>query len=134
MTPYRPTVSTPAALSAPEWLEIEAGVVTSEGGHSGRREACPYTLKFAFTPDWGVRVQRESLVLGVGPGRRHTAGFGDTTPILKRRFAVNEYSVFGLEVGVGARGIDHVSCAARTPWNKRQLVGQMAPLKPKECG
>ena len=102
VTPYRPTVSTPAALSAPGWSEIEAGVVTSEGGYPERRDSFPYTFKYAFSPDWGVRLQGEALVRGFDPDRRHTIGFGDTAFVLKRRFAVNEYSAFGLEVGVGA--------------------------------
>ena len=119
VTPYRPTVSTPAALSAPRWLEIEAGVVTSEGGDREHRDAVPYTFKFAFSPDWGVRVQGEALVRGVDPDRRHTTGFGDMTFVLKRRFAVNENSAFGLEVGVLAatapRGLD--SGSGRTDYS-----------------
>ncbi len=59
----------------------------------------PYTLKYAFTDDWGVRVGRRGVrALCEGDGSRET-GFGDTGFILKRRFAVDERSAFGLEVG-----------------------------------
>jgi hypothetical protein len=33
-TPYRPTVSTPANLSEPGWLEVEAGGQQTRGGTS----------------------------------------------------------------------------------------------------
>ena len=48
-TPYRPSVSTPAALSAPGWLEIEAGGLRAGGG-GARRDSLPFTFKLAFTP------------------------------------------------------------------------------------
>jgi hypothetical protein len=38
VTPYRPSVSTPAALSAPDWLEIEAGGQSSRGDDPARRQ------------------------------------------------------------------------------------------------
>ncbi|MDB6001352.1 MAG: hypothetical protein JWP52_3051 [Rhizobacter sp.] len=109
VTPYRPSVSTPAALSAPGYLELEAGVIRSSGGGSPRVDGVPYTLKLAFTPDWGVRIGGDARVGqddGNG-GRIH--GFGDTSIVLKRRFAVDDASAFGLEGGVsmptGKRGI-----------------------------
>src|SRR5664279_5250498 len=52
-TPYRPSVSTPAALSAPGWLEIEAGFEHDHAG-AGMRDSVPATFKLAFSPDWGV--------------------------------------------------------------------------------
>jgi hypothetical protein len=100
VTPYRPSVSTPAALSAPGWLEIEAGAITAGEGVDQRR-ALPYSLKLALSPDWGVRVDGEALVLAQNKDERTVAGFGDTTFVLKRRFAVNDRSAFGLEFQVG---------------------------------
>ena len=55
-TPYRPSVSTPAALSAPGWLEIEAGCSATARAPSRGATARRLTFKLAFTPDWGVRV------------------------------------------------------------------------------
>lgn len=101
--PYRPTVSTPATLTAPGWLESEFGGLylqhrhVEEGGD--RRTSLPYTLKYAFTDDWGVRIGGEALAhVNHGDGSRDT-GFGDTSLVAKRRFAVNPSSAFGLEVG-----------------------------------
>lgn len=99
-TPYRPTVSTPAALSEAGWLELEAGGQQTSGGASSRRESIPYTLKLAFTPDWGVRIGGEGWVRDLGTDGTRLSGFGDTAFIVKRRFALNDKAAFGLEGGV----------------------------------
>jgi hypothetical protein len=98
-TPYRPSVSVPAALSAPGWLEIEAGLQQNHDGVVARRDSAPLTFKLAFTPDWGVRLGIDGWV--------HThddpdseSGVGDTSVVLKRRFAIDDASAFGLEAGV----------------------------------
>ena len=110
VTPYRPTVSTPAALSAPGWLEVESGLQGVDAGGSTHRDSLPYSLKLAFSPDWGVRIGGEAWVQNpVAPGDR-VSGLGDTSLVLKRRFAVNDQAAFGLEIGViapTARGGDH---------------------------
>ena len=102
-TPYRPTVSTPATLSSPGWLEGEVGGldVYDRDGQSvaPHRSSIPYTLKYAFTEDWGLRVGGEALVAArADDGARHV-GFGDTSLIAKRRFAIDDDSAVGLEVG-----------------------------------
>ena len=110
VTPYRPTVSTPAALSAPGWLEVESGLQGVDAGGSTHRDSLPYSLKLAFSADWGVRIGGEAWVQNpVAPGER-ISGAGDTSLVLKRRFAVNDQTAFGLEFGVTAptaRGGDH---------------------------
>ena len=96
-TPYRPSVSTPAALSAPGWLEVEAGFL-HEHAADARRDSVPYTLKLAFSPDWGVRVGADAWARHTdGSGR--TSGIGDTGVVVKRRFAVDDQQAFGLEAG-----------------------------------
>ncbi len=94
-TPYRPSVSTPAALSAPGWLEVEAGLDHSHDG-SARRDSIPTTLKLAFTPDWGVRISADSWVHQRDETTR-SSGIGDTGIVLKRRFAIDDAQAFGLE-------------------------------------
>lgn len=98
-TPYRPSVSTPAALSAPGWLEIEAGLEHDRIG-AARRDSVPFTFKLAFTPDWGVRVGGEAAVRQSPAGQPSTSGFGDTSVVLKRRFAIDDAQAAGLEAGV----------------------------------
>jgi hypothetical protein len=100
VTPYRPSVSTPAALSAPGWVEIEAGVNSSGALDPSRRENLPYTVKLAFTPDWGVRIGGDAVVHERSADGSSLTGIGDTSVVLKRRFAVDDASAFGLEAGV----------------------------------
>ncbi len=95
--PYRPSVSTPAALSAPGWLEVEAGFLHEHDGGGARRDSIPATLKLAFTPDWGVRVGAAAWVLRRDESGDRAAGAGDTSVVVKRRFAIDDDSAFGLE-------------------------------------
>jgi hypothetical protein len=99
VVPYRPTVSTPAQLSAPGWLELEAGALRANGPATDTsRTTLPYTLKLAFTPDWGIRIGGDAWVRqAIGSGS--STGFGDTELVLKRRFAVSDASAWGLELG-----------------------------------
>ena len=97
--PYRPSVSTPAALTAPGWLEIEAGFLYQHAAEGDRRESVPVTLKLAFTPDWGVRVGADAWVRQRDASGSSSSGYGDTGVVLKRHFAVDESSAFGLEAG-----------------------------------
>lgn len=98
-TPYRPTVSTPANLSEPKWLEVELGGLHTSGGDSKRRDSIPYTVKYAFTPDWGVRVGGDAWLQQVASDGSRLSGFGDTAIILKRRFPLSDNHAFGLEGG-----------------------------------
>ena len=101
VVPYRPSVSTPAQLSAPGYLELEAGGLraTGPGPDSGMsRTTLPYTLKLAFTPDWGIRVGGDAWVRQRAFGQSDS-GVGDTAVVLKRRFAVNDATAWGLELG-----------------------------------
>ncbi len=100
VTPYRPTVSVPAALSAPGWLEVEAGLQSSRADDPHRRDSLPYALKLAFTPDWGIRVTGDAVVHVQSADGGSLQGGGDVGFVLKRRFAVDEASAFGIELGV----------------------------------
>ena len=100
VVPYRPSVSTPAQLSAPGWLELEAGGLRANGPGGASRTTLPYTLKLAFTPDWGLRVGGDAWARQVaGDGSAAAHGGGDTTIVLKRRFAVSDATAWGLELG-----------------------------------
>ena len=101
--PYRPTVSTPAALTAPGWLEAEFGGLLLHDRHADdgidRRASIPYTVKYAFTDDWGVRIGGEAFAHASNGDGSTRSGFGDTSVVVKRRFAVDPSSAFGLELG-----------------------------------
>jgi len=102
VTPYRPSVSTPAALSVPGWLEVETGLARVGGDGEAWRSSLPYTLKLAFTPDWGIRVGGEALVRAADDTGRSSTGFGDLSVVLKRRFEVSDHVAYGLELGVSS--------------------------------
>lgn len=98
VTPYRPSVSSPAQLPIPGQLELELGGLDTklDGDH---RASLPYTLKLAFTENWGVLLGGEGYVSerdGDGPRNR---GLGDTTFVLKRAFLVDSATAFGIELG-----------------------------------
>ncbi|HEX4234496.1 MAG TPA: transporter [Caldimonas sp.] len=97
-TPYRPSVSTPAALSAPGWIEVEAGLQHEHDEAAARRDSLPVTVKLAFTPDWGIRVGADAWV-HAHDDATSASGVGDTSIIAKRRFAIDDSSAFGLEAG-----------------------------------
>jgi hypothetical protein len=114
-TPYRPSVATPAQLSAPGWLEIEAGGLPTRLVDGAKRDSAPVTLKLAFTPDWGVRVSTDAWARLTEPDGTRTSGGGDTAVVVKRRFAVDDASAFGVEgtvsfptakSGLGSGGTD----------------------------
>lgn len=98
-TPYRPSVSTPAALSAPGWLEVEAGWQHDRADDPVRRDSLPYSLKLAFTPDWGVRVGGIGWLRETDADGTRRSGGGDTAIVLKRRFGLDLASAFGVELG-----------------------------------
>jgi|SRR6478735_1186830 len=97
--PYRPSVSTPAALSTPGWLEVEAGYLHQRDDAGVRRDSIPLTLKLAFTADWGVRVTTDAWVQRRDESGERATGNGDTSIVVKRRFAIDDDSAFGLEGG-----------------------------------
>ena len=97
-TPYRPSVSTPAQLSAPGWLELEGGA-WRQLGNEAHRDSLPWTTKLAFSDDWGIRVGGEAWVRQTDEHGQTLSGNGVTGVVVKRRFAVNEQSAFGVELG-----------------------------------
>lgn len=101
-TPYRPGVATPAALSAPGWLEVEMGSERTKIGRGQRSDALPYSLKLAFTPDWGIRIEGDAWLRSREAGEV-TSGGGDTSLILKRRFEIDDRSASDLEEGCRCR-------------------------------
>jgi hypothetical protein len=96
-TPYRPTISNPAELPVPGWLELEVGWLDNRA--AGKRQSLPYLAKLAFNEDWGVMLGGELWI------RDHlgatTSGIGDTSLTLKHRIATgNKNQNFGIEAGI----------------------------------
>ena len=95
-TPYRPTVSDPAALPVPRHLEVEAGG-TFEGQSADKRVVTPVLLKYAFNPDVGVLIGTDGFVWQ-RQGGVESAGRGDVSTTLKLRLP-GRHGDFGLEAG-----------------------------------
>ncbi|MBV1777331.1 transporter [Burkholderiaceae bacterium DAT-1] len=100
VTPYRPSAATPAALSAPGWLELEGGGFKLAQHDHSSQVTIPYAVKLAFSEDWGVRLAGNSWVENKDESGNVVTGQGDTGIIVKRRFALDDKSAFGLEAGI----------------------------------
>ena len=98
-TPYRPSVANPAELPAPGWLEVEAGAVRTQGGDAAREDSLPYTLKYAFSPDFGVLLGGDARVRQIDVDGSRSSGRGDTTLIFKHRLHAGQDAAWGLEWG-----------------------------------
>jgi hypothetical protein len=99
-TPYRPTVSNPATLSEPGWLELELGGQTTKGGSDKRRSSLPFLAKLAFTEDWGVLIGNELAVRRTDFDGVKYDGIGDTTLVVKHRIPTSvESTAWGIEAG-----------------------------------
>ena len=98
VTPYRPSVSTPAQLPAAGQLELELGGLSARSA-DGQRGSLPYTLKLAFNQEWGVLLGGEAFVTQPDGDGSRGRGVGDTQLVLKRAFLVDSETAFGLELG-----------------------------------
>ena len=100
ITPYRPSVSSPAQLPVPGQLEAELGGLRARSDDT-RRSSLPYALKLAFNKEWGVVVGGEAHVWTHDDDGR-AQGMGDTTLVLKHAWLVDDATAFGMELGVKA--------------------------------
>jgi hypothetical protein len=99
VTPYRPTISNPAELSAPKHLEIEAGFEHGTGAGLAKHLAAPVTLKYAFNEDWGVLLNTGWLY---DDGRDGSLldGWNSTSLLIKHRHLLDDVQALGIEFGL----------------------------------
>ncbi|CAN5422806.1 hypothetical protein BH11PSE11_BH11PSE11_01610 [soil metagenome] len=99
-TPYRPSVSAPAAMSEPGWLDMEFGWQRSKGGGDRIRESFPVAAKLAFNKDWGVVLNSELGVRRTDFSDAVFTGMGDVTLLLKHRMpTASEDAAWGIMAG-----------------------------------
>ena len=99
-TPYRPSVSNPAALPVPGYFEVEAGFERTKDTDPRRRDSFPVLLKYAFTENIGVLLGGDAHVRQYSDINGKTTGVGDTSLTLKLHHALNDQIALGLEAGV----------------------------------
>ena len=99
ITPYRPSVSSPAQLPLSGHLELEIGGLSTKTD-SAKRNSTPYGLKLAFNEQWGAVITGEAIVqTDNGQGSR-AYSFGDSSLVLKRAFTLDKDTALGLEAGI----------------------------------
>lgn len=99
VTPYRPTVSNPADLPAPGWLELELGGSRQTDSDSARTDSVPWLLKYAFDEDHGILVGGTAFERVALRGSA-SSGFGDSVLEWKQRLPLHAGVAFGFEAGL----------------------------------
>ncbi len=107
VTPYRPTVSNPADLSAPGWLEGEFGGLRTWNQDHSRDDSVPFLLKYSFDENYGLLLGGNAYLRSQAAGGSAQSGFGDTLLEWKQRLAVAEHAAFAIEAGVLAPTAGH---------------------------
>ena len=101
-TPFRPTVTSGASLSAPGWLELELGGQRLGGNGFDARNSWPYLLKYSLNDRFALLLGGDAYV-AVAPalGGANVTGRGDSSATLKYRAPdAMEGMTFGLEATV----------------------------------
>jgi len=98
VTPYRPTVSNPAELSALRHLEVEFGAQSNQPGMQEERNSLPFLLKYPFADQWGLLVGGEAWIKSRNTDET-ISGFGNTSVLLKHYYPINPTLAVGFEAG-----------------------------------
>lgn len=98
VTPYRPTVSNPAELSALRQLEVEFGAQSNQPGMETERNSLPFLLKYPFADPWGLLVAGEAWIKSRNLNET-ISSFGNTSVLLKHYYPINPTLAVGFEAG-----------------------------------
>ena len=112
-SPYRPTVSNPAALSEPGWIELEFGLQRVHGGENKRRDGLPFLVKYAFDPNWGILLGGDLHARATPYDQSAISGYGDTTLTLKHHHALSDDLALGIGRGSSRLPLKPVWAAVR---------------------
>lgn len=99
VTPYRPTLSNPATLPVPGWLEAEFGVLDLRNDDHSRDASAPFLFKYAFDENSGLLFGGNAWLQQRAPGAARVNSFGDVQIEWKQRFVVSEKTAVGFEFG-----------------------------------
>jgi hypothetical protein len=99
VTPYRPTISNPADLPVPGWIEGEFGGQHVAGDDGSRNDSTPWLLKYAFDENHGVLIGGNAFLHDAPVGMPSQSGFGDMLLEWKQRFPLTDKTALGVEAG-----------------------------------
>jgi hypothetical protein len=116
VTPYRPTISNPADLSAPGWFEGELGGLRALNQDHSRDGSVPWLLKYALDENYGLLLGGNGYVSQALPGVPTQESFGDTSLEWKQRLPISDHAAFGFEAGVLAPTAAHDLGVGRAQW------------------
>lgn len=88
VTPYRPTISNPAQLSAPGFMELEMGGNSTCNRDGSRQHNLPTVLKYAVSEDFGVLLSGDVRLRTIDSEGGVVKGHGDTTLLLKHHWSL----------------------------------------------
>lgn len=98
VTPYRPTISNPAELSALRHVELEFGAQSTQPGQTVERDSLPFLLKYPFAEQWGLMVGGEAWINSRDQDGT-VSGFGNTAVMLKHYHPLSQTLAVGIEAG-----------------------------------
>lgn len=99
VTPYRPTVSNPASLPNPGWIEGEFGGLYTHAEDDSRSASVPWLVKYAIGENYGILVGGNAYVTSTPVGAKTSGGIGDLSVEWKQAFPLSEHAAFGFEAG-----------------------------------
>lgn len=123
VTPYRPTLSNPAELSALRHLEVEFGAQSNQTGMVEERNSLPFTLKYPFAEQWGVLVNGEAWIKSRNADET-IYGFGNTSVLLKHYYPISETLAVGFEAGAALPTARNLLGQGRTDYLANLIVSQ----------
>lgn len=123
VTPYRPTVSNPAELSALRHLEVEFGAQSNQPGMEVQRNSLPFLLKYPFAEQWGLLVGGEAWIKSRDQDGT-ISGFGNTSVLLKHYYPISPTLAVGFETGTVLPSARQSLGQGRTDYLANLIVSQ----------
>ncbi len=123
VTPYRPTVSNPAELSALNHFELEFGAQLNQPGMSEERTSLPFLLKYPFLENWGVMVGGEAWVRESGSDGKYDS-FGNTSLLVKYYYPFSDTLAIGVEAGPILPSAKKPIGSGRTDWMSNLIISK----------
>ncbi|WP_411726900.1 transporter [Methyloglobulus sp.] len=123
VTPYRPTVSNPAELSALNHFEFELGTQFNQPGMIEEQYSLPFLLKYAFLENWGILVGGEAWIKAEN-AEHVDSSFGNTTLLLKYYHPLSSTLAFGIEGGVILPSAAKPLGTGRTDYSGTLIISQ----------